>query len=84
VCIALYSLELAIFSSFSISELDSLGDILEGDIDPESRPFGGEPANGLLLFVEIFLFEGIGLLLPELDFLPVEEMPFKLNSISFL
>lgn len=67
------------FSSFSISELDSLGDILDGDIDPKSRPFGGEPASGLLLFVEIFRFEGIGLLLPELDFLP-----FKLNSISFL
>lgn len=78
-CIALYNLELAMFSSFSISELDSLGDILDGDIDPKSRPFGGEPANGLLLFAEIFLFEGIGLLLPELDFLP-----FRLNSISFL
>lgn len=72
------------FSSFSSSELDSLGDILDGEMDSKSRPFGGEPANGLLLGVEIFRFEEIGLLLPELDFRPVEEIPFKLNSISFL
>lgn len=69
---------------FSTSKLFPLGDILNGDAEPESRPLGGEPANGLLLLAEIFLCDGIGLLLAELDLLGDEEIPFKLNSSSFL